>query len=122
MDFDPGQDASGGPAYVSVTGSSVELQVAGNILSGNVALTRAGGGLQLAVSAVTFELRDSDPATGARGPPLLRLTNGSGQLRVTTAGIAGGFGGNASILVGGVSPTPIAFQVLVNTTSAPSGT
>ena len=46
----------------------------------------------LSATNVGLQLRDADPTTGARGPPLLSLTNGKGQLRVSSAGAAGAFG------------------------------
>jgi len=122
MAFTGDQKTVGGVAYVSVTGSGVELHVAGQLLTATVDVTRSDAGILISVTSLGFELRDADPATGARGPPLVRLTNGKGQLRVSSAGAAGAFGGTVTIIVPGVTPTSATFQLLLNTTATGAGT
>ncbi len=115
---DPGEiGVTGGPAYSSVSGTGLELRVLGQVLTGDVAFTRGAGTLTLAATDVRFTLRDGDSSTGARGPPIAQLSNGSGELRLSGAGAVGGFTGTLTLALDGVQVAGDVFEVLVNTTS-----
>src|SRR5262249_17531525 len=94
---------AGSSAFVAVTGTGVQLNLLGQTLSGNVAIQRDPAGLRVTASNVTLELSDRAGNASPRGPPLLRVTNGSGDVVVSSSGVSGTIAGTVQLLVPGVS-------------------
>jgi hypothetical protein len=113
--------ASGAAAFISVSGTGLNLNVFGQSLSGDFDMTRDNNGITLKASHVELALSDGGDVNGARGPPFLRLSEAAGQFTLSGAGVTGGIQGTLSINLPGISLQDSTFQVLVNTTSADGG-
>ena len=66
-----------------------------------------------------MSLSDGNGSVSSRGPPIAQLTNGSGEIDISSAGVTGGLAGTVTIAPPGATLTGT-FQLLVNTTALPS--
>jgi len=107
--------------YAKASGTGLNLDMFGQALSGDFDFERTATGMKVTASAVDLELSDGGDANGARGPPLVRLSNASGQFTFGTAGVVGGIEGTLDINVPGISLQDSTFRLLVNTTSVDGG-
>ncbi|MEQ1861602.1 MAG: LEPR-XLL domain-containing protein, partial [Chthoniobacteraceae bacterium] len=91
--------------FVRVEGTGVSLAVMGQTLSGNFAIEQTTGLVRVGLSNVSLSL----------GSGLVNVTNGSGFLLLTTAGVAARFGGTVAVTVPNVAFSG-AFTVEINNT------
>ena len=115
--FGPGEVAATA-AFTSAGGSGLQLNVLGQALSGDFTFARSAGELRITAAHAGFALRDASGAADARGPPIAQLTDGTGDLRFSSAGVAGALGGTITLGVNGVSLSTGRFLVALNTTTA----
>ncbi len=118
LKFAPGEFATTGGPFSSVGGTGLDLQMLGQAIAGDFVFTHSAGTVGITASNVTVALRDDAGGDSARGPPFLELTNGAGELSLSSAGVVGAFGGSVRLTLPGVSLSGT-FDVLVNTTSQP---
>ena len=64
-------------------------------------------------------LSDGNGSVSSRGPPIAQLTNGSGEIDISSAGVTGGLAGTVTITPPGATLIGT-FQLLVNTTAQAS--
>ncbi len=113
---------SGGAPFVSAGGLGLNLNVFGQAITGDLSLTDANGVVTVGIANASISLSDGSGNVSSRGPPLASVTNASGQLQVSPAGVVGGLTGTVAVTLPGAAVTGT-FSVLVNTTgAAPTGT
>ena len=105
----------GGP-YVRVAGTGIDLQIAGQILRGDIELRRSTN----AAGQVTTQVKLENVVVrlgGTAASPIVTITqNGPGTFIVSPAGIAGALGVAVQVTVPGVSLTGT-FALQINTTT-----
>ena len=112
---------SGGAPFVSAGGLGLNLNVFGQAITGDLSLTDANGVVTVGIANASISLSDGSGNVSSRGPPLASVTNASGQLQVSSAGVVGGLTGTVAVTLPGAAVTGT-FSVLVNTTgAAPTG-
>ena len=117
LDFASTEDASSGVAFTSVGGVGVSLGVGGQTITADITVSRPGGDLLLGIANAQVSLSDGSGNVSSRGPPFAQLTQGTGALEVTSAGIFGTVAGTVALNVPGVSFSG-SLSLLVNTTAA----
>ncbi len=105
---DSEKKTAAGQPFATVRGLGLQLAVLGQTLSGDFSFTRSAEGLRIGAANVQLSLGDG-------ATPVVQLTNGVGELLVTSTGLAGGFGGTVALNVPGVQVAGT-FDLLVNTT------
>ncbi|MEN0072261.1 MAG: hypothetical protein AAGC63_14885, partial [Propionicimonas sp.] len=85
--------------YLKVSGTDVQLGIAGQRLSGNLAITQTGAGA-VSTLAVTFDNLQAGFGDGTTD--FVRLVNGSGSLTLAPTGLTGEIGGTVQVLIPGV--------------------
>jgi hypothetical protein len=103
LNFGPGEDASSGVAFASVGGTGINVGFGGQTLSADVTITRPSGGFVIGLANASFSLSPGSGTAGARAPPIAQLTNGSGQLVLSPAGVFGAVAGTVAVNVPGVT-------------------
>ena len=116
LNFGPGEDASAGVAFTSVSGTGINVGFGGQTLSADVTVTRPSGGFVIGIANASFSLSPGSGSAGARAPPIAQLSNGSGQLVLSQAGVFGAVAGTVAVNVPGVTFGG-SFSLLVNTTA-----
>ena len=119
LDFAPTEDASaGGAAFTSVGGAGLNVGVGGQTITADVTVSNPGGDILLGIANAQVSLSDGAGNVNSRGPPFAQLTQGTGALAITPAGIYGSVSGTVALNVPGVAFSG-ALSLLVNTTAAP---
>ena len=113
----PNETGTTASPFSSISGLGLSLNALGQSLTGDFTFGHAtDGGLLLGLANAQLSLSDGNGNVSARGPPILQLTNGTGQLEVTRAGgLIGGVGGSVALNLPSVSLTGT-FDLLLNTT------
>ena len=114
-----GQAASASAPFFSVGGTGISFNILGQTLSGNITVTDPSGTIEVNVSMAQVSLSDGNGSVSSRGPPIAQLTNGSGEIDISSAGVTGGLAGTVTIAPPGATLTGT-FQLLVNTTAQSS--
>ena len=118
--FGPGQAAPSATApFFSVGGSGINLNILGQTMSGNLTVTDPNGTIEVNVANGQVSLSDGNGSVSSRGPPIVQLTNGTGEIDISSAGVTGGLAGTVTVAPGGATLTGT-FQLLVNTTAVAS--
>ncbi len=100
---------------VSVGGLGLNLNVFGQTLTGDLSLSDTAGAITVAIANASVSLSDGNGNVSSRGPPLATLTNGSGQLKISSTGVVGGLSGTVAITIPGASVSGT-FTLALNTT------
>ena len=114
--FGPSQVAGTAPFY-SVGALGLNLNILGQTLSGDVTVTDPNGTIQVTVSNAQVSLSDGNGTVNSRGPPFAQLTNGSGEIDITSAGVAAAVSGSVAFTLPGVALTGTLFSLQVNTSA-----
>ncbi len=108
-------DLPAGP-YLRVEGTAIQLQVAGQRISGNLVFTQSGTAPN---TTVTLAVTNLQAGFGNGTTDVATLTNGSGTLTLAPSGMSGSIAGTVSVSVPGVSLSgSIALQLTTTATTA----
>ena len=113
-------DTTGATRFVRINGTNVELQVAGQSLKGNFTL-EAGAGAS-GGPVVKIAVVNTSPTTSLLQVGPLTIADGSGQIVVSSAGVAASISiaaAQLSLGITGVSFSGGAIDIAVNTGAAP---
>ena len=105
--------------FVSVGALGLNLNILGQTLSGDVTVTDPNNTIDVNVSHGQVSLSDGNGSVSSRGPPIVGLTNGTGEIDISSAGVTGGLAGTVTVAPPGATLTGT-FQLLVNTTALAS--
>ena len=109
--------SSSGAAFISASAVGLQLKVFGQSLAGDFAFTKQTDGFSIVASNVELAFGDEGSNVNARGPPFFQLTNGSGTITVTAAGVVADLAATVALDLDGVSLGGT-FRLQVNTTTA----
>ena len=116
--FGPTQQATSTAPFFSVSGTG-GLNILGQTLSGAFTVSDPSGTIVIALSNVQLSISAGAGSASSRGPPLIAITGGTGEIDITGAGVTGGVSGAITISPPGATLTGT-FQLLVNTTAQAS--
>ena len=103
--------------FYSVGALGLNVNILGQTLSGDVTVTDPNGTIQVTVSNAQVSLSDGNGNVNSRGPPFAQLTNGSGEIDITSAGVAAAVSGSVAFTLPGVSLQAERSSLQVNTTA-----
>ena len=116
LDFAPGEIGNGTTAFSSAGGTGLTLGVGGQMLTTDVTLTSQSTGLMINLTNTSFSLASGSGSVSSRGPPIAQLTQGSGSLTLTSAGLFGTVSGTVAVNVPGATFAGT-LSLFVNTTA-----
>ena len=109
------QQGDGTTPYALVSGLGLKLKLFGQELSADLTFEKDDDGLRVAVENAELSFTDTPANATPRGPPIVSLTNGSGEILFAAAGgVVGAFQSDLSLDLPGVS-LDASVKVLFNT-------
>ncbi|HEX4525985.1 MAG TPA: VCBS repeat-containing protein, partial [Gaiellaceae bacterium] len=115
-----GSETGGSSPFAAVTGTGVEVKTFGQALNGDVTITKNPTSLSVALSNVDLALSDQNSNVSARGPPFLHLSQGSGSLTISSAGVVASISGRVQVTLPGVSLDATLALAIDTTAATPS--
>ncbi len=99
----------------SVGGLGLGINILGETLTADLSVSDSNG---VTLTAANAQLTLSGPGNvSARGPPLVKFSNGAGTLTISSDGVWGALRGSVAMTVPGIASLTGTFDVLVNTTA-----
>jgi len=115
-----GERGTGTVPFAAVAGAGVEVKVFGESLTGDVTIVKSGATLAVTASNIDLALSDQGSNVSARGPPFLHLTQGTGSLTISSAGVVASISGRVQLNLPGIAFDATLALAIDTTAATPS--